>query len=366
MKAFPIYRSISQKVYGIFELLSFDIVEFGYTCKSIDNYVYAFIYVDIATETLFAYGGPSKSYLLDSLKKCVHNNGPTKNKLSMKLNFLNTDSDRNVLDDAFLEYCSNNDIHLQLSSPYKHQHNLVETFIESIKNGVRTALLYNQAPQSLWFHALEYHVYTYNHLCKMSEKKSRIEKFTGIKSDMSTAVPFYSKGFYNVTKEEKKSKTFSNNAVQCRMIGYANKVTGKDIQQIKSTNKLTEVSYKDSYLIIPINNVPLIAKTALVRHDCVFQLYPEETSLLTAALDKRDPSINLKDPNYQSTLELNFGKPISDFEIMNKGNDNTIEQPESIYIDEPRRSSREPKPNRIYTTYTKVSTTKVPLNPYLD
>jgi len=51
---------------------------------------------------------------------------------------------------------------------------------------------------------------------------------------------------------------------------------------------------------------------------------------------------------------------------MNKGNDNTIEQPESISIDEPRRSSREPKPNRIYTTYTKVSTTKVPLNPYLD
>ena len=355
MKSFPVYRSISQKVYGIYEYLSFDIVEFGLSCKSIDGYVYAFIYIDIATETLFVYGGPSKTNLLESLKQCIHNNGPTRNKLSMKLNFLNTDSDRNVLDDAFLDYCAKEDIYLQLSSPYKHQHNLVETFMESIKNGVRSALLYNQAPQSLWFHALEYHVYTYNHLPKMSEKKSRIEKFTGCKSDMSSAVPFYSKGFYNVTKEEKKSKTFSPNAIACHMIGYGNKVTGKDIKQIKSTNKLTEVSYKDSYLIVPINNVPLIAKSAIVRHDCFFQMYPEEASLLNSSPDKRNPAISLVDPNYRSTLELNFGKPKSDFEIMTQGHESTIKAANSI-PDEPRRSSRERTPNRIYTTYTKVPT----------
>lgn len=364
MKSFPVYRSISQKVYGIFEYLSFDIVEFGLSCKSIDSYVYAFIFIDIATETLFVYGGPNKTYLLESLKRCIHNNGPTKNKLSMKLNFLNTDSDRNVLDDSFLEYCAKENMYLQLSSPYKHQQNLVETYMESIKNGVRSALLYNQAPQSLWFHALEYHVYTYNHLPKMSQMKSRIENFTGSKSDMTTAVPFYSKGFYKVTIEEKKSKIFSSNAVACHMIGYGNKVTGKDIKQIKSSNKLTEISYKDSYLIVPINNVPLIAKSAIVRHDCFFEMYPEEASLLNSSKTKRDPSTISTDPNYRETLVLNFGKPKSEFEIMTQGHENTIKSDTSIH-DEPRKSLREPKPNRIYTTYAKVPTL-IQLNSQID
>lgn len=353
MKSFPIYRSISQKVYGIFELLSFDIVEFGNICKSINGYVYAFIYVDSATDTLFVYGGPDKTYILESLQKCIHNNGPGKNPKSLKLNFLNTDTDRSVLDDKFLTFCSENDIYLQLSSPYKHQHNLIEAYIESIKNGVRSALLYNQAPKSLWFHALEYYVYTYNHLSKMGDKKSRIEKFTGIKSDMSTAVPFYSKGFYNVSKEEKINKTFSNNAVPCHMIGYANKVSGKDTKLIKSSNKLTEISYKDSYLVLPISNIPILVQTPLTRHDCYFEMYQPQSSLLNINKDTRDPNVTLHDPNYKISLNETFGYPKSDFEIMSQDNNNNSNE-EQLLSDSIRKSSRISKPNRLYSTYTKV------------
>ena len=59
--------------------------------------MYAFIYVDSVTD-LLVYGGPDKTYILESLQKCINNNGPSKNPKSLKLNFLNTDTDLSVLD----------------------------------------------------------------------------------------------------------------------------------------------------------------------------------------------------------------------------------------------------------------------------
>ena len=166
MKAFPMYKSLSQKIYGIFEYLSFDILELGKTCRSIDGYIYSIVIVDKESNRLFVYGTPAKSDLLDCFKRCIYNHGPKGNPRSIKLTYLNTDNESCALDDKFLKFCTDEDIHLQLSSPYKHQQNLIETYIESIKNGMRAALIYNQAPLSLWFHALKYHVYTYNHLPK--------------------------------------------------------------------------------------------------------------------------------------------------------------------------------------------------------
>jgi hypothetical protein len=69
MKAFPVPASISNKVYGIFEFISVDIVYFNE--PSIKNYLFSALYVDKATSKVFQYAMKNKSDLLDSLKSLI-------------------------------------------------------------------------------------------------------------------------------------------------------------------------------------------------------------------------------------------------------------------------------------------------------
>jgi hypothetical protein len=147
MKAFPTMEPVS---YGAFECLSFDIIEFGQQVRSIDGYRYVAFYVDHCTNKLMVYGMKRKDELI------IRQYGPTRNRNSLTLNYLNCDSGLEQLEATFLTYCRANNIYINTSAPYKHQQNFIECFVGAIKNGVRVALLYNKAPFYLWYHAMVY------------------------------------------------------------------------------------------------------------------------------------------------------------------------------------------------------------------
>ena len=91
MKAFPIYPTMEPASYGVFECLSFDIIEFGQQVRSIDGYRYVVLYVGHCTNKLMVYGMKRKDELLSTLKLIIHQYGPTRNRNSLTLNYLNCD-----------------------------------------------------------------------------------------------------------------------------------------------------------------------------------------------------------------------------------------------------------------------------------
>lgn len=107
----------------------------------------------------------------------------------------------------------------------KHQQNLVERFVQTIKNGMRTVMSYNNSPVSYWDDALDYYIFTDNNLPHYGNMLTREEEFTGIRSDMSSAVPFHADGYYSVTIAERSNikptgKVFSDKGEPCKMLGY--------------------------------------------------------------------------------------------------------------------------------------------------
>ena len=96
------------------------------------------------------YGMKRKDELLSTLKLIIHQYGPTRNRNSLTLNYLNCYSGSEQLEVNFLTYCRTNNIYINASAPCKHQQNFIECFVGAIKNGVRVALLYNKAPFYLW------------------------------------------------------------------------------------------------------------------------------------------------------------------------------------------------------------------------
>jgi len=78
--------------YGIFECLSFEIIEFGHQTQSIDGYRYIALYVDHCTNKLRVYGMKWKNELLDILKLIIHQYGPTRNPRALSLTYFNCDS----------------------------------------------------------------------------------------------------------------------------------------------------------------------------------------------------------------------------------------------------------------------------------
>ena len=116
MKAFPIYPTMEPASYGVFECLSFDIIEFGQQVRSIDSYRYVALYVDHCTNKLMVYGMKRKDELLSTLKLIIHQYGPTRNRNSLSLNYLNCDSGSEQLEVNFLTYCRTNNIYINTST----------------------------------------------------------------------------------------------------------------------------------------------------------------------------------------------------------------------------------------------------------
>jgi len=311
MRAFPIYSSLSINKHGIFEYISFDILEFGQKTLSIDGYRYVALYVDQCTNKLMVYGMKTKDELLTTLQLLINQYGPSRNQYSCKLKFLNCDSGSEQLGQDFLTYCQLNSIYLQVSAPYKHQQNLVECFVQSVKNGVRVSLMYNKAPYYLWYHALVYYVHTYNQIPSRIKTKSKDELFYQVKPDVSGNVPFYSVGYFHIPKEIRADKVFGNKADKCRFIGYADDVNWTNSPQISSRAKTNFVHYKDSYIIMFGDH------QRLIRHDVIFELYPNQPSILNDDPDNRDPdddnrNLNSTDEEFIQEFDQQLGESVKD------------------------------------------------------
>jgi len=309
MHRFPVYPSISTSTCQPRQCISMDVVDFGLKGHvSIDNYRYAAIFTDRASGIVLPYPLTTLSDTLDSLKLFMHHTGPTYYPQSLPVQSINFDSASNHLSQAMLLFLNESKIRPLVSPPYKHELNLVERYIQTIKNGLRTTLAYNSAPYGLWFHALSYYCHTFNRLAKLNAHKTRHETFTGEKPDMSTAVPFYAKGLAHVTKEQIQNHTFDHRAEPCRMIGYADAVTHRDSPQIGSNMPTATVSYKDSYIVLSPDH------SRKIRSDCYFPLYTDGPSLLHEDPAMRPPDALL--PTYDSTIvDDNMGPSLTDCAI---------------------------------------------------
>jgi hypothetical protein len=77
------------------------------------------------------------------------------------MRILHTDFDALVLDKHFNDVLVEKNIRLRNSAPCKHQQNLAERYIGSIKDGIRTVMAYNNATIRYWCYAMDYFCYAH-------------------------------------------------------------------------------------------------------------------------------------------------------------------------------------------------------------
>jgi hypothetical protein len=266
MRKFDIPPSISRKSYGIFEFISGDYIKFKK--QSIRKFTGAIIYVDKCTGKLFEYKVKAKSEWLSTLKRLIKEYGRDRYPRCMLLRYLLTDFATEVHSNEFTEFLSVSNIELLNSAPYRHEQNLVERHIQTLKNKLRSALVYNRAPYTYWCFALTYVTDTYNMLPRLKELLSPNEAFFGEKQDVSKCVPFYSSGWYYVTPEERLARPSNDvknlldeRSEPCVMLGYTNPYVLPDKTQAR-------IFIKNAYIVYnPITN------KQLPRHDCLFKNY---------------------------------------------------------------------------------------------
>jgi hypothetical protein len=71
------------------------------------------------------------------------------------MRILHTDFEALVLDKHLNDVLVEKNICLRTSAPYKHQQNLAERYVGSIKDGIRTVMAYNNAPIRYWCYAMD-------------------------------------------------------------------------------------------------------------------------------------------------------------------------------------------------------------------
>ena len=171
MRAFALPLSISRRIYEVFEFLSCDHIPF---CKivegvqrsfSIRGYTGMILFADRATGKLFIYLVKNKSEWLQCLKDCMNEYGPsTRNPKSVPLQYLLSDFATEVHSTEFAAFVKEKRIKPLNSTPYKHAQNLIERFVQSFKNMIRTTLYTNSCPIRYWCYAAQYSAQTYNKL----------------------------------------------------------------------------------------------------------------------------------------------------------------------------------------------------------
>jgi hypothetical protein len=321
--------------------------------KSCRGYIGYLLMVDKATDKSFSYFLKTEEAeeFLAAFKEhfAIHHNGT--NPIVVVCTHLLSDNGSQATSQIFLEHLKNEDIsiHLYLSAPYQQVQNRAERFHQTIKGGVKTCMAYNNAPDWYWCYALVYFLITYNSLPKYGCTLSRDEGFTGVKPDMSCAVPFYAKGVYQVSPEERKllakGKSFGDKARICTFLGYA---------------KGNRIEYKNSFdCLLGPSTRPQI----LVRHDCYFRTYQEGPDLLSLNQSQRyantfqhEERVNYDEsfgtlPYYDGTEESD--DPLDDDDIhlpqTEVGDDTTENDLPSVY-------KKIDKPIKIRTTSTEGNT----------
>jgi hypothetical protein len=79
------------------------------------------------------------------------------------MRILHTDFDALVLDKYFNDVLVEKNIRLRTSAPYKHQQNLAERYVGSIKDGIRAVMAYNNVTG-----AMDYFCYTFDNLPRIN------------------------------------------------------------------------------------------------------------------------------------------------------------------------------------------------------
>jgi len=275
MHAFAMPPSISRKVYEVFEYLSADYMPFNKithgTVRSLSKrgFTGAIVYTDKATGKVFGYLVKKKSEWFDTFQKCILDHGIGANPRSSKLRFLLTDFASELHTAETTKFIEHNQIRLLNSAPHKKQQNLIERYIQSLLNMMRTAMTHNHTPIRYWCYAFMYMIDTYNMLCQYGNTVTRNEAFSGEKTDISACVPFYSQGWAFRSPEERllhttrgQIKPLKDHAVQVLMLGYCQPYPLPD-----SSNSTPYI--KNSYIcLVPSTN------TIMPRHDCLFNNSP--------------------------------------------------------------------------------------------
>ena len=194
------------------------------------------------------------------------------------------------------------------STPYKHAQNLIERFVQSFKNMIRTTLYTNSCPIRYWCYAAQYSAQTYNKLQRKGTTISRDEAFYGIKADVSNCVPFYEHGWAYVSPEERaaklkkgSTKALSDRGTQIRCLGYA------DPYEIPN-NSLAEAYIKNAYVCLNLEENKIMP-----RHDCLWN------SFIPGGLSQITPNTSNSEDNITSNAEeydydLLFDGPAKDLE----------------------------------------------------
>ena len=263
MRAFPVYSPLNPHQYQVMECISVDILDVG-RVKTFDGHLFAALFICRACKVKFVYPLTKKSDFLTYFKHVVSKLG------NGRVKIINADSGAEELDINLQRFCQEANVQLHLAPPKKPEYSFVESSVGVVKRGTRAALQYNLAPLIWWFRAMRYTVWTDNRLPNSTSDTPPITHFDGTVVDVSHAVPFYATGYHNVTTEEKQSKTFSDNAIRCRMIGYADNLLGGDQYQLSKQAPPNIVSYKQSYLCLKDSGV------IVVRHDCYFPIYQDQ------------------------------------------------------------------------------------------
>ena len=323
MKKFNIRPSISRKTYGIFEYISGDYVKFKK--PSIRKYTGAIIYVDKCTGKIFEYKVKAKSEWLHTLKRLIKEYGKDRYPRCLTLRYLLTDYATEVHSTEFTEFLAASNIELLNSTPYLHEQNLVERYIQILKNMLRSALLYNRAPYTYWCYALTYVTDTFNMLPRLQEKRSPNEAFFGEKQDVSKCVPFYSSGWYHLSAEERLARPsddprnlLDERSEPCIMLGYTNPYIIPDKTQAR-------VFIKNAYIIYNP-----ITKKQLPRHDCLFKNYSDLddplNSEVTTQIEHEDDVSTYDDIFEQSVPNIPKGTTTrSKSQLLNKTNNQLVE-----------------------------------------
>ena len=288
MHSFPIPASITRRDYGIFQFITSDFIPFRK--PSTRGYVGSYIYGDRASGKLWSYLVKSKDEWLATYQLLQAEFGPNMNANSLKTIVFQTDFDSVVHSTEFTLYLLETGAHLFNSSPYKHAQNLIERFIQTLKNMVRTNMHFNGAPGNYWCYALQYSIDTYNMLSSRGKTTTRNEIFSSEKVDISGCVPFYARGWSHIDDIERayldKNPKFPRHdrALDVRMLGYTDPFRLQD-----KTNALVYI--KNSYVV----ESKFYTKD-VIRHDCHFQVNSDrEPDLLHADSSMRVAETDLEE-----------------------------------------------------------------------
>jgi hypothetical protein len=141
--------------------------------------------------------------------------------IEKRFKILQADEDTMYLEKNLREWCLENKIEVQTSPPYHHASNgLAERTMQSIMDKARTLMTANNVPMMYWEQAVDTAVYLLNRIpLKKLNWKTPYEEVYEEVPDISHLVPFYSKGIYHLTSEERPN-VFSDRGIEGKMVGY--------------------------------------------------------------------------------------------------------------------------------------------------